>query len=70
MKDGEDCYQHARRCLQNRYWRGTVQNAQLAIELCTKAIISLFEEPDWTHSPKQQLLRIIEERKGEMGDER
>ena len=66
MKDAIDCLRRARRCLSERDWRGTVQNAQLAIELSVKAMIAFFEEPDWIHKPDGQLLVIVEERKGQI----
>lgn len=66
MKDATDCYQRARRCFSDGDWRGTVQNAQLAIELSVKAVIAFIEEPHWTHNPDEQLKKIIEEREGEI----
>ncbi len=66
MKDARDCFNHAQRCFNEGYWRGAVQNAQLAIELSVKAVIALFEEQDWTHSPDGQLNRIIEDKKEEI----
>lgn len=66
MKDARDCFVCAWTCFNEKDWRGTVQNAQLAIELSTKAMNALFEEPDWTHSPDKQLKEIIEERKDEV----
>lgn len=64
MKDAKDCLRRARRCSSEKDWRGAVQNAQLAIELSVKGMIAFFEEPDWTHKPDSQLIRIAEERKG------
>ncbi len=66
LKDAKDSFERAERCFNINDWRGTIQNAQLAIELSAKAIISLFEEPDWTHSPDAQLVRVIEERKDDL----
>lgn len=66
MKDAKDCFQHMRDCFQSKYWRGIIQNAQLAIELSIKALIALFEEPDWTHNPGEQLIRLTSDRKDEI----
>lgn len=66
MKDAKDCLQHMRDCFKSKYWRGIIQNAQLAIELSIKALIALFEEPDWTHNPSKQLIRLINDRRDEI----
>jgi len=66
MKDARDCYHRSQRCFSQEDWRGTVQNAQFAIELSVKAIMAFFEEPNWTHRPDGQLRRIVEERREEM----
>ena len=66
MKDAKDCFTRAQRCFNEKDWRGTVQNAQLTIELSAKAMIALFEEPDWTHSPGEQLKMVIESRRKEL----
>lgn len=67
MRDARDCFIRAQRCFNEKDWRGTVQNAQLAIELSAKAMIALFEEPNWTHSPDEQLKGIIESRRKALG---
>lgn len=66
IRDARDNLQWARHCFAENNWRSTIQNAQLAIELSVKGMIALFEEPDWTHKPDEQLIRIIEERKDEI----
>lgn len=33
-------------------------NSQIAIELSAKAVIACLEEPEWTHNPKGQLMRL------------
>lgn len=60
MKDARNCLLRAQRCFGENDWKGTVQNAQLTIDLSVKAMIALFEEPDWTHSPGGQLKTIVE----------
>ncbi len=62
MKDARADFKRAERCFQEKDWQGTVQNAQLAIELSVKAVVAFFEEPDWTHSPDKQLIKIVRER--------
>lgn len=66
MKDARSDFQRAERCFRERDWQGAIQNAQLTIELCVKAVIAIFEEPDWTHSPDSQLMGLIDLRKEEM----
>lgn len=67
MKDARSCYSRSLRCFNDKDWQGAIQNFQLTIELAVKALIALFEEPDWTHNPQGQLLKIIETRKDEIG---
>ena len=67
IKDARDCCERADRCLSERDWRGTVQNAQLTIELSVKSVIAFFEEPVWTHRPDRQLKMIIDKNKEEIG---
>jgi HEPN domain-containing protein len=57
--DAQDCYRAAGKNLKIKEFRTTVQNSQLCIELCCKAIIALFEEPKWVHNPSTQLLQIL-----------
>jgi len=45
-----------------------VQNAQLCIELFAKAIIACFAETVWRHDPSEQLLKLLEEHEGEIGE--
>jgi hypothetical protein len=66
LADAKDCLQRAERCFRDNDWRGVVQNSQIATELSAKALISLFEEPAWTHKPDEQLKIIIESRKNEI----
>lgn len=66
MKDARDYFNRDDRCFGEKDWRGAIQNAQLTIELSAKALITLFEEPDWTHTPDSQLKEIIEIRKDEL----
>lgn len=68
MKDARDCFLRTKRCFNENDWRGAIQNGQLAIELSAKAMISSFEEPDWTHSPDKQLKEIIEVKKEEIAN--
>ncbi|MCD6509598.1 MAG: HEPN domain-containing protein [Thermoprotei archaeon] len=42
-------------------WAGAVTFFQMAIENFAKALISLFQEPSWTHDPSPQLRSIINE---------
>lgn len=66
MRDGSDCFFRAQRCFKEKDWRGAIQNGQLAIELSVKAMIALFEEPEWTHSPDEQFKTIIESKQKEL----
>jgi HEPN domain-containing protein len=66
MKDAGSFFKRAERCFKERDWQGSIQNSQLAIELSAKALISLFEEPEWTHNPHAQFRRIIEDRRKEI----
>lgn len=68
MRDGEDCLKAAEELFLRELYRSSMQNSQGCVELCAKAVISLFEEPDWTHNPGRQLkeiLKIHEEAIGE-----
>jgi len=66
MRDARDSFIRAQRCFNEKDWKGTIQNAQLTIELSAKAMIALFEEPDWTHSPDEQLRGVIGSRRKEL----
>jgi HEPN domain-containing protein len=66
MKDARDCFARAQRCFNEKDWRGTIQNAQLTIELSVKGLIAQFEEPAWTHSPDDQVKKIIEDKREEL----
>lgn len=66
LQDAIDFLKSAEHDLAGGFWRSATQNAQLCIEHSAKAIISLFEEPEWTHDPSRQLLRILAE--GRMGE--
>ncbi|MBI4641564.1 MAG: HEPN domain-containing protein [Candidatus Tectomicrobia bacterium] len=48
--DAKDCFVRAERDFSFQDYRGTIQNAQLAIDLSAKAVISYFNEPEWTHN--------------------
>lgn len=68
LKDARACLTSARKNLPLEEHRVVVQNAQLCIELSAKAVIAYFAEPLWSHDPSNQLLSILEERKGEIED--
>lgn len=59
LKDGRACLEGAEKNLSLKDYRTSIQNAQLCIEMCAKAIISYFTEPLWQHDPSDQLLSII-----------
>jgi len=63
LRDAEDCLKLAEKTFKDRMFRGSLQNSQGCVELCAKAVISVFEEPDWTHNPSGQLRRILEANK-------
>lgn len=58
LKDARASLESANRAFLEEDWRVTIQNAQLCVELSAKAIISYFAEPEWTHNPGEQLLKI------------
>lgn len=60
-KDARNFFKRAQICFNILDWHGTVQNAQLCIEHSAKAIIAYFAEPEWTHNPAEQLLKIVSE---------
>jgi HEPN domain-containing protein len=65
-RDVRDYFREAERSFSESSFRSATQNAQLCIETSCKAVISYFGEPEWTHSPGGQLLKIIESKKGEL----
>jgi HEPN domain-containing protein len=65
-KDAQDYLKEAERAFSENSHRSATQNAQLCIETSCKAVISYFCEPEWTHSPGGQLLKIIEGKKEEL----
>src|SRR3972149_7345319 len=68
-KDAQDYLKEAERAFSENSHRSATQNAQLCIETSCKAVISYFGEPEWTHSPGGQLLKIIESKKEELRKE-
>jgi HEPN domain-containing protein len=68
LKDAKACLNTARSVFPLGDYRATIQNAQLCIELSAKAIIAYFAEPVWRHDPSEQLLKLLEEHKGEIGE--
>ena len=65
MMDAEDCLRTAQELFLAKLYRGCVQNSQSCVELCAKAVISIFSEPDWTHDPGRQLQAILKSHKAE-----
>ncbi len=65
-KDAQDYLKEAERAFSENSHRSATQNAQLCIETSCKAVISYFGEPEWTHSPGGQVLKIIEDRKEDL----
>jgi len=59
-RDAQDYLKEAERALLAKSHRSATQNAQLCIETSCKAIISYFAEPQWTHSPGEQLRKILD----------
>jgi len=68
-RDAEDYLKEAERAFSGNSYRSATQNSQLCIETSCKAVISYFAEPEWTHSPGGQILKIIHERKESLGKE-
>jgi HEPN domain-containing protein len=66
-RDAEDYLKEAERAFSENSFRSATQNSQLCIEASCKGVISYFGEPEWTHSPGRQLLRIVEEKRDEVG---
>jgi len=66
-KDAQDYQKEAERAFSENSFRSATQNSQLCIETSCKAVISYFGEPEWTHSPGGQLLKIIEGKKEDLG---
>jgi HEPN domain-containing protein len=60
LEDAEDFLKLAKIAFESGLYRGCIQNAQGCVELSAKAIISLFEEPKWTHDPSGQLISVVE----------
>jgi len=60
LRDAEDCLRLARQAFQEGSYRGSLQNSQVCVELSAKTVISVFEEPQWTHDPSGQLKKILE----------
>jgi HEPN domain-containing protein len=69
LKDAEACLSTAQTVFSLGDYRAAVQNAQLCLELSAKAVIACFAEPVWRHDPSKQLIKLIEEHKGKLGEE-
>ncbi|NWF93006.1 MAG: HEPN domain-containing protein [Syntrophaceae bacterium] len=65
-RDAQDYFKEAQRAFSENSFRSATQNSQLCIESACKAIISYFGEPEWTHSPGKQLIKIIEDKKADL----
>ncbi len=61
IKDAQASLNSAKNSVSLKDWRNITINAQLCIELSSKAIIAYFTEPLWTHNPANQLSKIIKE---------
>ncbi|MEW6686043.1 MAG: HEPN domain-containing protein [Candidatus Edwardsbacteria bacterium] len=61
LKDAEACLNAMKRDRNAGDFRATIEFAQHVVELCAKAVIACFAEPDWTHNPEEQILRILKE---------
>lgn len=59
IQEAIESLETARISLENAIRESAAHYAQLAIEKAAKAIISLYEEPEWTHDPSPQLRNII-----------
>lgn len=59
LKDAEAHLNRAKKLFIQKDIQGTVENAQLALELSVKATISVFGEPIWKHDPEKQLIEIV-----------
>lgn len=58
LKDAESAFYGAELSFKNKDYRTSVMNSQIAVELSSKAVIACFEEPEWTHNPRAQLIRL------------
>lgn len=58
-RDAHACLNIAQLAFASGDHRVAVQNAQLSIELATKAVIAYFAEPLWRHDPSTQLRSIL-----------
>lgn len=56
----------ARAILPLKRWSVVIERSQLCVEKCAKAIISCFVEPEWTHDPSAELLKVVEKHKDEI----
>jgi HEPN domain-containing protein len=52
--------ERARKLFSVKDWVGTVLSSQPAVENFTKAVISAFEVPTWSHDPSNQLKSLID----------
>lgn len=68
LRDAQANFSTAQRSFFAQDYRAVVQNAQLCIELSAKAVIAYYEEPAWTHNPSEELLKILEEHRGEIAE--
>lgn len=66
LKDAQDYLKETERAFSEKSFRAATQNAQLCSETSCKGIISYFAEPQWTHSPGEQLRRILASKKKEL----
>lgn len=67
LRDAQACLNTAQTTFPIGDYRAAVQNAQLCIELCAKAVIACFAEPAWRHDPSEQLIKLIEQHEDEFG---
>jgi HEPN domain-containing protein len=73
LRDAEVFLKDAEIAFANERFRACTQNAQICIEICAKAVISHYSEPEWTHDPSQQLKQLLNAHKDklikELGEE-
>ena len=61
LRDMESCYMTMCALKTTDDFRAIIEQAQHVVELCSKVFIACFKEPEWSHSPKDQILSIIRE---------
>lgn len=59
LKEAENCLLSAKDNIEKKHFKVVIQFSQLCIEQSIKAIVSIFNEPLWSHEPGEQLKNIV-----------